>query len=71
MDQPTFSSTSIAAAAYDPATCTLDIRFHTGRHYRYFFVPVQTYRDLLSADSKGRYFNQHIRAAPFPYQRLR
>ena len=71
MDNPTLSSTSIATAAYDPSTCTLDIRFHTGRHYRYFAVPAQIYQELLAADSKGRYFNQHIRAASFPYHRIR
>ena len=64
------SSTSIAAASYDASAQTLEIRFHTGIRYRYFSVPAQTYRDLLAADSKGRYFNQRIRYACFAYERL-
>jgi hypothetical protein len=35
-----------------------------------FLVPPHCYRDLLAADSKGRFFLQNIRPAGFPYERL-
>jgi hypothetical protein len=38
--------------------------FANGTIYQYFGVPRDTYQDLLRADSKGAYFNQHIRAFP-------
>lgn len=34
---------------------TLDIRFHSGRTYRYFDVPVEIYQGLLNANSAGEY----------------
>jgi hypothetical protein len=67
--QPVRSS-SIAAVGYDAFTATLEIRFHSGRHYRFFLVPPHCYRDLLAADSKGRFFLRNIRPAGFPYERL-
>ena len=41
----------------------------TGAVYQYSLVPQQVYRDLLRAESKGRFFNQNIRGK-FPYQRI-
>jgi hypothetical protein len=43
--------------------------FRTGERYLYFQVPVARYHDLLQADSKGTFFNRHIRNR-FPYQHL-
>ncbi|MGO9258090.1 MAG: KTSC domain-containing protein [Bryobacteraceae bacterium] len=39
----------------------MDLEFRTGAIYRYLGVPAQVYKELLRAESKGRYFNQHIR----------
>ena len=38
--------------------------------YQYASVPLSTYHGLLHADSKGAYFNHHIRSL-FPHERLR
>jgi hypothetical protein len=54
-------STTLASAAYDPTTCLLELEFRSGALYRYFSVPAFLYRDLLAADSKGRFFNRFIR----------
>src|SRR5690348_4515312 len=35
----------------------LEVRFGNGGVYRYFEVPAQLYRQLLAAESKGRFFN--------------
>jgi hypothetical protein len=40
---------------------TLDVRFRTGKMYRYFGVPETCYRELLTAESAGRFFNASIR----------
>ena len=65
------SCTSITAVAFETRASTLDVWFRTtGRQYRYYGVPMQLYCDLLSADSKGRFFNQHIRDGPFQYERI-
>jgi hypothetical protein len=70
MDYQQVDSTSIALVGYDRFTATLEIHFHSGRHYRYFLVPARCYQSLLGADSKGRFFLQEIRPAGYPYTRL-
>jgi len=54
-------STSLNAATYQDQSAFLELEFQSGEIYRYLAVPVQTYQELLRAESKGRYFNQHIR----------
>ena len=39
----------------------LRVGLHTGEDYEYFDVPAQTYSGLLAAESKGHYYNRHIR----------
>lgn len=53
-------SSVIAAVAYS-AEAALDIEFTSGAKYRYFAVPAQVFHEFLSADSKGGFFNRHIR----------
>ena len=66
MDRAPLDSTTLASAAYHPATRVLELEFRSGALYRYFSVPPSLYRDLLAADSKGRFFNRFIRDC-FPY----
>jgi hypothetical protein len=62
-------SSLLASVLYDPTRRLLELDFHSGQRYRYFDVPNACYRQLLDADSKGTYFNSHIRNH-FPFQRL-
>jgi lysyl-tRNA synthetase class 2 len=54
-------SSVLAAAEYFPELQTLDIVFNSGEIYRYLKVPRSLYQDLLEANSKGIFFNAHIR----------
>ena len=56
-------SSVLAQVAYDEQRAVLHLEFRDGANYQYFGVSSQTYRDLLRAESKGAYFNQHIRSA--------
>jgi hypothetical protein len=57
-----FSSTAIRAANYHAGTRTLTLWFTSGRQrYDYPHVPQAIYDGLLSAPSKGSYFNRYIR----------
>jgi hypothetical protein len=58
-------SSALAAVAFD--RCALTIRFRSGKVYRYIGVPAPLYQQLLTAESKGSFFNAHIRDA-FPHQ---
>ena len=54
-------SSSLAQVAYDPCRSILQVEFRDGTTYQYANVPVETYHDLLQADSKGAYFNRCVR----------
>ena len=55
------NSSVLAQMGYDASRAILQVMFHAGGIYQYFGVPQNTYVDLLSAESKGAYFNRHIR----------
>jgi predicted nuclease of predicted toxin-antitoxin system len=55
-------SSAISAILYDPKSQTLDIEFRSsGEIYRYFEVPEDEYRRLISSASKGAYLNSQIK----------
>ena len=67
--RPTADSSSIACIGYSPQSCTLEIEFRNGARYRYFNVPRETYKQMLAAESKGRYFHRSIRET-YDYERI-
>ncbi|MCL5744217.1 MAG: KTSC domain-containing protein [Acidobacteria bacterium] len=54
-------STTLATVAYDQARELLQLEFCSRAIYQYFGVPAAVHAALLSARSKGSYFNQTIR----------
>ena len=48
---------------------TLELEFRSGAIYRCFAVPQAVFQELIAAESKGAYFNRHVRNR-FRYQRL-
>jgi len=52
-------STAIRAVGYDGSTLT--VKFHTGRTYDHPHVPYSVFEGLMQAESKGAYYNEHIR----------
>jgi KTSC domain len=66
--EPVDSST-LASVGYDETQFLLELEFRSGELYQYFGPPHNIHRDLMTADSKGRFFNQHIRHR-FPFIRL-
>jgi hypothetical protein len=63
-------SSSLALVDYDGLRAILQVVFRDGTAYQYAGVPARTFHGLLQADSKGAYFNQHIRGL-FPHEMLR
>jgi hypothetical protein len=55
------NSSLLEAAAYHEQIALLEVAFRSGAFYRYFGVPASTYHELLRSESKGQYFNAHIR----------
>jgi hypothetical protein len=54
-------SSLLNAATYQDQNAFLELEFRSGAIYRYLAVPTQMFQQLLRAESKGGYFNQHIR----------
>ena len=54
-------STAIAKIGYSKRRHILEIEFANGAVYRYLDVPASVYRDLMSAESKARYYDFNIR----------
>lgn len=55
------NSTTLKAAAYQHHPEVLELEFCSGAVYHYLGVCASIYQQLLEAESKGRYYNQHIR----------
>ena len=62
----TVESTTLATVAYDQVRELLQLEFCSRAIYQYVGVPAAVHAALLSAPSKGRYFNKFIRGR-FPY----
>lgn len=70
MDLIPVKSTKIDAVGYLPVNGgLLVIRFTRGGTYVYEGVPSEIYQSLMQADSKGKYFEQHIKGQ-FEFERL-
>ena len=63
-------STTLASVDYDETRKFLQLEFCSHAVYVYLGVPAAVHQALLSAPSKGRYFNQTIRGR-FPYRLVR
>jgi hypothetical protein len=54
-------SAAITKVGYSKRHHILEIEFVNGAVYRYLDVPVSIYRDLMSAESKARFYDSNIR----------
>ena len=54
-------STAIAAIGYSKRRHILEVEFVNGAVYRYLDVPPAVHRELMSADSKARFYDSNIR----------
>jgi hypothetical protein len=66
MDKQRTESSVIGAVGHSRV---LEVQFESGRVYQYFDVPEDVYNEMLNAESKGRYFNSHIRGR-YNYQEI-
>ncbi|MGY3609616.1 MULTISPECIES: KTSC domain-containing protein, partial [unclassified Bradyrhizobium] len=62
-------STGIEAAGYGRAQRTLLIRYPGGSTYDYFAVPAKVFKELLDAESKGRFVNWYVKPR-YRYKRV-
>ena len=70
MNRVAVASTTLAWVSYFSDRHLLELEFRNGAVYEYCDVPLHEYNELLAADSKGAYFNGHIRNC-FPCRQVR
>ena len=58
---PHLQSSMMTFVKFDDDACELDITFTSGKTYRYLEVPVEVYKGLLDAKSKGEFFSDNIK----------
>lgn len=71
MDRQHVMSSNLRSVGYDPASLTLEIEFHSGGLYQYLNVPSSVYSSLMSAPSKGTYFDYYIKKARYKFIKIR
>ena len=58
------------SVGYDKKTRVLEVEVEGGAIYQYLDVPARDFFGLLAADSKGRFYNQQIKAA-YEFRKIR
>lgn len=61
MEMIRVSSSAISAVGYDSEIQQMQIQFVPGKTYTFCHVPQHIFDGLLSAGSKGTYYDHHIR----------
>jgi hypothetical protein len=54
-------SSTMDAIGYDAEKQVLKIKFDSGDTYKYMDVPEATYKKMMKAKSKGKFFDAHIK----------
>jgi len=77
MEWKAVESSQISEVGFDPKTDTLGIRFKPNKHqtengergseYQYTRVGPALYKQLVAAESVGKFFGEHIKAHPETY----
>ena len=70
MDRTLIESTALTSVGYDDAAHVLEVEFVHGGVYRYLGVPRAVYDGLLSAESRGAYFDEHVKKPGFAFERV-
>lgn len=67
MQRTPVHSSNLHSVGYENSI--LEIKFHSGKIYRYLHVPEMVYSALMCASSKGNYFFTYIKDR-YPYKPL-
>lgn len=70
MDRTDVVSSNLKSVGYDEGSETLEIEFHNGSVYQYFGVPPEEHRELMDADSHGKYLAAEIKDK-YRYEKVR
>ncbi|MEV7776764.1 KTSC domain-containing protein [Kitasatospora sp. NPDC088351] len=69
MNRTPVDSSLLLSVGYDRSARALELEFTGGHVYTYADVPARVHRELMAAESHGRYFNRAIRGR-YVYRRV-
>ena len=70
MNRQPVTSSNLRSVGYDSTSQVLEIEFHSGGIYQYLNVPSNVHSSLLTAGSKGSYFQTFIKDR-YAYRKIR
>jgi hypothetical protein len=70
MNRTPVSSSNLKSVGYDEGSSTLEVEFLHGGIYEYSNVPESRYSGLMSASSKGEYFDEYIKKGGYGYRKV-
>lgn len=70
MHRQTVHSSNLSSVGYDIKSRTLEVEFHDGSIYQYYDVSSITYNGLMSASSKGEYFDRMIKKGGYSCRKI-
>ncbi|MHA3773448.1 KTSC domain-containing protein [Verrucomicrobiota bacterium sgz303538] len=70
MQRAPVNSSNLETIGYHPESQTLEVEFRHGGVYQYFNVPMHRFVGLMTAESKGRFFDQFIKKAGYSYRKV-
>ncbi|WP_380285992.1 KTSC domain-containing protein [Kitasatospora purpeofusca] len=70
MNRTPVDSSALRSVGYDRVRRVLELEFTAGGVYAYLAVPRRVHRELMAAESRGRYFVREIRDR-YDWRRLR
>jgi hypothetical protein len=70
MNRTSVKSSNLQSVGYDEETRILEVEFKNGDVYQYLNVPVSIFTGLLSATSKGSYFDTYVKKAGYSYRQV-
>jgi len=63
-------SSNVKSIGYDISKRILEVEFNDGSIYNYYEVPQLIYKELIEADSHGKYLDKHIKKAGYKYIKI-
>ena len=51
----------IMSVGFDPSSCVLEVEFKNGAVWQYYDFSESQWYEFQGSESKGKYFNKHIR----------
>lgn len=70
MERNPVQSSNLSSVGYDANNMIIEIEFNNGGVYQYFGVPEHIFNELMSAGSKGVYFDQNIKKAGYTFNKI-